>query len=103
MIVATMPEYPGGEPGLYEYIGTNIQYPYEARVNGIQGRVFMSFTVDTDGYAKDIQVIRGIGGGCDEEAVRLVENMKRWTPGINSNGNPVKVRYNLPIKFSLGL
>jgi TonB family protein len=103
MIVATMPEYPGGEPGLYEYIGTNIKYPYEARVNGIQGRVYVSFTVDTDGYAKDTQVIRGIGGGCDEEAVRLIENMARWTPGLVSNGNPVKVRYNLPIKFSLGL
>ena len=103
MIVETMPEYPGGEPALYEYIGTNINYPYEARVNGIQGRVYVSFTVDTDGYAKDIQVIRGIGGGCDEEAVRLIEDMARWTPGIVSNGNPVKVRYNLPINFSLGL
>ncbi len=103
MIVQTMPEYPGGEKALYEYLATNIKYPYDARVKGIQGRVFVSFIVDTDGYVKDIQVIRGIGGGCDEEAVRLVENMKRWTPGINSNGNPVKVRYNLPIKFSLGL
>jgi TonB family protein len=103
MIVPIMPEYPGGEKALYEYIVANINYPYEARVNGIQGRVYVGFTVDVDGYAKDIQVYRGIGGGCDEEAIRLIENMKRWTPGLVKNGNPVKVRYNFPIKFSLGM
>jgi TonB family protein len=103
MIAPTMPEYPGGEKAMYEYIGTNIKYPEEARINGIQGRVYVGFIIDTDGYAKDIQVYRGIGGGCDEEAVRLIENMARWTPGLSKNGNPLKIRYNLHIKFSLGL
>lgn len=99
-VVESMPEFPGGEAKIYEYLANTLQYPTQAREAGIQGRVFLTFVVEKDGLITDVRVLRGIGGGCDEEAVRVVENMPKWTPG-KQRGIPVRVQFNLPIKFTL--
>lgn len=100
MIVESMPEFPGGESKLYEYLADNIKYPELAKDAGISGRVFVSFVVEKDGSVTDIRILRGIGGGCDEEAIRLVKNMPKWTPG-KQRGKAVRVTFNLSIKFTL--
>lgn len=100
MVVESMPEFPGGEPALYKYLADNIKYPQMAKESGIQGRVFVTFVVERDGRVTDVRVLRGIGGGCDEEAIRVVENMPKWTPG-KQRGKAVRVQYNLPVKFTL--
>ena len=100
MVVESMPEYPGGEAALYKYLAENIKYPQMAKESGIQGRVFVTFVVERDGRVTDVRVLRGIGGGCDEEAIRVVESMPKWTPG-KQRGKSVRVQYNLPVKFTL--
>lgn len=100
MVVESMPEYPGGEPALYKYLAENIKYPQMAKESGIQGRVFVTFVVERNGSVTDVRVLRGIGGGCDEEAIRVVNNMPKWTPG-KQRGKSVRVQYNLPVKFTL--
>ncbi|WP_138991292.1 energy transducer TonB [Larkinella sp. C7] len=95
--VETSPEYPGGiEP----YFRKNTRYPQEARQNGIKGRVLVNFLIDSLGSIPDssVRVLRGIGYGCDEEAVRLVRNMARWKPGTVL-GKPVSIKYNIPVLF----
>lgn len=96
--VAILPEFPGGEYERVKYLNENIKYPQRARQRGIQGKVLISFLVEFDGTLSNIKVIESIGGGCDEEAIRLVENMPNWTPGLQ-NGNPVSVKMNMPIQF----
>jgi periplasmic protein TonB len=100
MVVESMPEFPGGEAALYKYLAENIKYPLMAKESGIQGRVFVTFVVERDGSVTDVRVLRGIGGGCDEEAIRVVEGMPKWTPG-KQRGKSVRVQYNLPVKFTL--
>ena len=100
MVVESMPEYPGGEATLYKYLAENIKDPQMAKESGIQGRVFVTFVVERDGSVTDVRVLRGIGGGCDEEAIRVVQNMPKWTPG-KQRGKSVRVQYNLPVKFTL--
>ena len=95
-----MPEYPGGTKKLYEYLGANIKYPRMARDNGIEGTVYLKFIVDERGEVSDVQVLRGIGAGCDEEAMRVIREMPKWTPG-KQNGKPASVWYKLPVKFTL--
>ena len=99
-VVEENPTFPGGETALYQYLADNIKYPEEAKELGIQGRVFVNFVVEKDGSVTNVRVLRGIGGGCDEEAVRVVKAMPKWTPG-KQRGIPVRVSYNLPIKFTL--
>ncbi len=99
-VVEQMPEFEGGQSALYKYLGKNIKYPAQARNGNIQGTVFVGFVVASDGKIKDVQVLKGIGYGCDEEAVRVVSTMPAWRPGKQS-GRPVSVRYSLPIKFTL--
>jgi periplasmic protein TonB len=99
-IVEEMPSFPGGEGKMLEYIAKNIKYPPVARENGIQGRVYVTFVVDKDGKIKDAKVLRGVGGGCDEEALRVVKSMPEWKPG-RQNGRSVQVQYNLPVNFVL--
>jgi len=79
--VEEYPEFPGGEKALYEYIKNNIRYPEVARTSGITGTVYVQFVVEKDGSISDVKVLRGIGGGCDEEAVRVVKSMPKWKPG----------------------
>jgi protein TonB len=99
-VVEEMPGFPGGEGKLFEYLQKNIKYPPVARENGIQGRVYVTFVVDKDGKIKDAKILRGIGGGCDEEALRVVRSMPQWKAG-RQNGRSVQVQYNLPVNFTL--
>jgi len=99
-VVENMPEFPGGRAALMKYLATNIKYPPYAKEAGIQGRVFINFVVERDGSITAVKVLRGIGGGCDEEAIRVVKNMPKWSPGMQ-RGKPVRVSFNLPVKFSM--
>lgn len=101
VVVEQMPQFPGGEEARIRYLSENIQYPVEARNNGIQGRVFVTFVIETDGSITNVDVLRGIGGGCDEAAVHLVSNMPKWNPG-KQKGKPVRVQFNMPILYKLG-
>lgn len=92
--------YPGGIEKFYEYLQKSIRYPAVARENNVQGKVFVQYVVEKDGSLTDIKVVRGIGSGCDEEAVRVLKNSKKWTPGMQ-NGRPVRSQYTIPISFTL--
>lgn len=100
VVVETMPSFPGGMNKLMEYLQTNLHYPQLAKDLGIQGRVFVTFVIEKDGSVTDTRILRGIGGGCDEEAVKVVNNMPKWIPGSQRN-RPVRVQFNLPINFTL--
>lgn len=100
-VVEQMPQFPGGEEARMKYLMENIKYPEEAKKKGIQGRVFVTFVVEKDGKISAVKVLRGIGGGCDEEAVRVISNMPDWTPG-KQRGEAVRVQFNTPIHFALG-
>lgn len=99
-VVEEMPEYMGGVNELYKFLGNNIKYPQEAKTAGISGRVFVSFIVENDGEVTNVKVLRGIGYGCDKEAIRVVNNMPNWVPG-KQKGKNVRVVYNLPISYKL--
>ncbi|MCD6011953.1 MAG: hypothetical protein K0Q79_1815 [Flavipsychrobacter sp.] len=95
--VAQMPQFDGDQDA---YLQKNLRYPEAARENGIEGRVLVEYVINEDGSVSDVRLARGIGGGCDEEAVRVVKAMPKWKPG-KQNGKPVKVLFTLPIKFVL--
>jgi TonB family protein len=95
-----LPQFPGGLKAWNEYISKNLKYPSKARENNIEGRVILSFVVDTDGSIEDIKVLRGIGAGADEEAVRIVAQSPKWKP-VLKDGVPAKAAYTMPITFSL--
>jgi protein TonB len=98
--VEVLPSFPGGNEQFGKFLGKNLRYPPIARDNGIQGRVFVNFVVEKDGSLTDIKVVRGIGGGCDEEAVRALKSSPKWNPGVQ-NGRNVRVSYTIPIVFQL--
>lgn len=100
VIVEQMPQFPGGEKEMMNFIQKNLHYPVLAQEMGISGSVIVSFVVDKTGELSNIKVTRGIGSGCDEEAVRVLKLMPKWTPG-KQGGRTVRVTYNLPIKFVL--
>ncbi len=96
-----MPTYPGGAVELMKFLAKNIRYPALARENGLQGKVIVKFYIDIDGSVKELAVLKdGVGGGCAEEAVRVISIMPKWTSG-SQKGTPVKVYYTLPISFKL--
>ena len=99
-IVDEMPQYPGGEAAMMKFVSENVKYPQEAKDKDIAGRVFVSFVVEKDGSVSTVKVMRGIGGGCDEEVVRVVKAMPKWKPGIK-DGKPVRVSYMMPFTFKL--
>lgn len=99
-IVEEMPEFPGGPEAMMKYISSHINYPQDAIDNEIEGSVFISFVVERDGSIGEAKVLRGIGGGCSEEALRVVNSMPNWKPG-KQRGKLVRTRYNLPIRFKL--
>jgi protein TonB len=99
-IVELMPAFIGGEEALYKWIGANIKYPIAARETGIHGTVIVTFVVEKDGSITGTQVLRDIGGGCGEEATRVINLMPKWREG-RQNNLPVRVQFNLPIKFTL--
>lgn len=97
-VVEQAPQYPGGVEALMNYLRENVHYPALALKSNIQGTVFVNFVVEPNGSISNVMILRGIGGGCDEEAMRVVKNMPDWTPGYN-DGRAVRVRYNIPIRF----
>ena len=99
-VVEKDPEFPGGIEALYKYLAENIKYPEQAKTEGVQGKVYVSFVIEADGSVTNANVIRSIGGGCDEEALRVVQAMPKWTPGMQ-HGQPVRVQFNLPVIFKL--
>ena len=99
-IAEEMPVFPGGEQAMMKFVAENINYPQEAKDKEIAGRVFVSFVVEKDGSVDEVKVMRGIGGGCDEEVVRVVKAMPKWKPGKQA-GKPVRVNYMMPFNFKL--
>ncbi len=100
MFVEQMPTYPGGEEALHKFLQTHIRYPKEANKNHTEGTVVIQFVVEADGSVDEIKVLRGVEGGCNEEAIRVINMMPRWQPG-KQNGTAVPVYFNLPISFTL--
>lgn len=98
-VVERMPAYEDGQQGLVDFLAKNIKYPTVAKENGIEGVVVVEFIIETDGRVSGTKLMKGIGAGCDEEAVRVV-NLTRWTPGMQNN-KVVPVKYTLPISFKL--
>jgi len=98
--VEEMPSFPGGESARIKFLSDSIIYPKLAAETGIQGTVYLQFIVNSKGNITDAKVLRGIGGGCDEEALRVVNAMPQWKPG-KQNGRAVRVIYNMGINFSL--
>ncbi|RLC51367.1 MAG: hypothetical protein DRI23_05170 [Candidatus Cloacimonadota bacterium] len=99
-VVENLPEFPGGMEALFKHIQEKISYPDSARLLGIQGTVYVSFVVKKSGTVDNAYILRGIGGGCDEEALKVVKSMPDWIPG-EQKGKPVNVQMALPIKFKL--
>lgn len=92
--------FPGGEDEMYKFIAKNLQYPEEAKKKGIEGKVHVSFVVEVDGSITDVKVLRDIGGGCGEAAVRVVKSMPKWNPA-KQNGEYVRMLMILPFSFML--
>jgi periplasmic protein TonB len=99
-IVEQKPMFPDGDAALFKWLGQNLNYPTVAKENEIEGTVYVGFVVDKDGSITDVAVKRGLSGGCNEEAVRVVNMMPKWNPG-KQQGRAVRVAYTLPIKFKL--
>ncbi|WP_234736470.1 M56 family metallopeptidase [Tellurirhabdus bombi] len=99
-VVEQKPEFPGGIEALQQYLARHIRYSAAAARSNIQGTVFVDFIINQNGAVSDIKVQKGIGYGCDEEAVRVVSQMPNWTPG-KQNGEPVSVKYTIPVRFML--
>jgi protein TonB len=100
VIAEEMPEFPGGAKALAAFIRDNLRYPLAAREEEIEGKVIITFVVNAQGAIEGAEVRRGIGGGCDKEALRVVNAMPKWKPG-RQQGKPVKVYFTLPISFRL--
>lgn len=100
IVVEDEPQFPGGEAARKEFLAKNTDFPQTAREIGIDGTVYLTFVIEKDGSVTDVRILRGIGGGCDEEAVRVVKAMPKWIPG-KQRGKPVRVQFNMSIKFTL--
>lgn len=99
-VAEQMPEYPGGDDSLLAYVYRNIKYPELAKKNNVEGTVVVSFVVTKEGKVKDARLLRDIGAGCGKEALRVVNTLPVWKPGMQ-RGEKVNVQFNLPIKFRL--
>ncbi|HPR30774.1 MAG TPA: energy transducer TonB [Prolixibacteraceae bacterium] len=100
VIVEDMPEFPGGDLALRKWIADHIKYPVIAAENGIQGKVYVQFVVDRDGSISNARVARGVDPSLDQEALRVVNNLPKWKPGMQ-RGKPVRVSFTVPINFQL--
>ena len=98
--VDEMPSFPGGLNGLMTFLAQNMVYPVTAQENGVQGRVTVSFVIETDGSITDVKVARSVDPFLDREAMRIVKAMPKWTPG-KKDGKPVRVKYTVPVVFRL--
>lgn len=99
-VVEVDPEFPGGEEALYKYLAENIKYPVMAKNNKVEGRVYITFVIDKDGTVSDAKVLRSVNEELDAEALRVINAMPKWKPGMQ-RGVPVRVQYNIPISFKL--
>ena len=100
IVVEESASFPGGIQEMMNFIKNNLKYPQQARETGTQGKVFVSFVVERDGSLTDVKVLRDIGSGCGEEAVRVVKSMPKWKPA-KQRGKPVRMQFNLPVAFTL--
>ena len=98
IMVEKRAEFPGGQSEMLKYIQDNRQYPDEAKENDVHGKVLVSLIVERDGTLSDVKVMRGIGSGCDEEAVRVITSMPKWKPG-EQGGKAVRTSLTLPVTF----
>lgn len=98
--IQAYPEFPGGMTAWAKFIQKNLRYPYAAQESGAQGKVYLNFVIEKDGSITDVQVVKGIGYGCDEEAVRVIKKSPKWKAGVQNN-QPVRVRYSMPIGYVL--
>lgn len=94
------PSFVGGLSEMYKFLSKTLKYPSAAQRNNVEGRVYLNFIVERDGSITDINVLKSVGFGCDEEAVRAVKLMPKWTPG-KQNGRNVRVKYTIPVTFKL--
>lgn len=99
-IVEEMPQFPGGEVALLSYLAENISYPEMAKELQVEGVVYVKFTINSDGSVGDVEILRGIGSGCDEEVISVVSSMPDWTPGMQA-GRSVPVSMVVPVNFNL--
>jgi protein TonB len=99
-VVEQMPEYPGGQAALIEYISNNVKYPDDAAKKKVEGKVFVTFVVDTDGKITDVSLLRKVFPSLDAEAIRVISGMPNWIPG-KQKGQVVRVKYTVPIMFRL--
>ena len=99
-IVEQMPEYPGGQAALFEFISKNVKYPEDAVKKKVEGKVFVTFVVDTDGKITDVSLLRKVFPSLDAEAMRVISAMPNWIPG-RQKGQAVRVKYTVPIMFRL--
>ena len=99
-VVEQMPQFPGGQGALFEYLSKQIKYPVIAEENGVQGRVIVTFVVARDGSITDVTVVKSVDPSLDKEAQRVVKGMPRWIPG-KQNGSAVRVKYTVPVTFRL--
>ena len=93
-------EFPGGMSAMYKFLGENIKYPAAAQRANVTGKVFVKFVVEKNGSVGQVEVMKGIGFGCDEEAIRVIKAMPKWNPG-RQNGKNVRVWYNMPVTYKL--
>jgi TonB family protein len=94
------PEFPGGTVEMYKFLSETVKYPLPAQEAQVEGKVFVRFKVEVDGTLKEVEIVKGIGFGCDVEAKRVIALMPKWNPAI-VEGKPISVFYNLPIVFKL--
>ena len=99
-IVEQMPEYPGGQAALFEYLSKNIKYPADAEKKKVEGKVFVTFVVDSDGKITDVSLLKKVFPSLDAEAIRVISAMPNWIPG-RQKGQAVRVKYTVPIMFRL--
>ena len=99
-MVEQMPQFPGGQAEMMQFISKNMKYPTIAQENGTQGRVTCQFVVGADGKVRDVKVLRGVDPYLDKEAVRVISSMPKWKPGVQ-NGKKVRVKYTVPVMFRL--
>lgn len=100
MVVEDMPEFPGGQAALLDYLRKNIKYPRICQENNIQGRVLVTFIVNKDGAIVDPEVVKSVNPSLDKEALRVISTMPKWKPG-SQRGKPVRVKYTVPVNFRL--
>lgn len=98
--IEVYPEFPGGMAAWVKFIQRNLRYPFMAQEANVQGKVYLSFVVEKDGSITDVNVLKGIGAGCDEEAIRVIKKSPKWKAGLQNN-QTVRVRYTMPISYTL--